>query len=78
MKPGMTKIEFLQSKKNWFLDVPKCKDFACCHELMRCAIHPLCGCGSIFETYQTQECPLECLEVGCNDCIRKHDCKKVK
>lgn len=74
----MTKEEFLQWKKEWFLRVPKCKYFVCCHELMRCAIHPLCGCGSIFETYQIQKNPEECTAITCADCFGKHECEKVK
>jgi hypothetical protein len=74
---GMSKIEFESWKKEWFLRVPKCKDFACCHELTTCAIKPLCGCGSIYSTYHSQECSTECLEVTCADCFNKYDCKRT-
>lgn len=76
IKTGMTDKEFQRWKHEWFLRVPKCKDFACCHELSHCAIIPLCGCGSIYLTYKNQECPLECLEVTCADCFNKYDCAK--
>lgn len=74
MKTGMTKNEFEKWKLNWFLRVPKCFNFHCCHELTSCAINPLCGCGSLYETYKLQECPLECLEVTCDDCMLKNEC----
>ncbi len=77
IKTGMNKKDFEEWKKNWFLEVPGCKDFACCHELDTCAIKILCGCGSIYQTYKTQECPIECLEVGCMDCFFVHECKKI-
>ena len=77
MKKWMTKGEFLDWKKKWFDKVPGCKDFACCHELMTCAVKPLCG-FSIYESYINQEIPLECLEVSCKDCFLIHECKKTK
>lgn len=76
IKVGMTKEEFQEWKKSWFDRIPKCQDFACCHELMSCAIYPLCGCGSIYETYTIQKSPEECNTVGCIDCMLKCECKK--
>ncbi len=74
----MTRAEFESWKKEWFERVAGCKEFACVHELSSCAIKPLCGCGSIYETYIKQETPIECLEVTCKDCFLKHECKKTK
>jgi hypothetical protein len=76
IKTGMNKQEWEQWKISWFKRVPKCKDFVCIHELTNCAIIPLCGVGSIYSTYNNQECPLECLEVGCVDCFNKYDCER--
>jgi len=72
----MNEEEFFQWKRNWFKRIPKCIDFACCHELSSCAIKPLCGCGSIFQTYQYQIRPEECFTVDCSDCLNKHECTK--
>jgi hypothetical protein len=77
IKTQMNEKEFQFWKEEWFLYVPKCKDFVCCHELTSCAIKPLCGCGSIYNTYKSQEIPLECLEVTCNDCLSKYECKYI-
>ena len=78
MKTNMTKEEFQEWIDKWFLRVPKCKDFACCHELMSCAIYPLCGCGSIYETYSRQKSPEECTTVDCADCMLKYECKRPR
>jgi hypothetical protein len=77
IKPQMSKNEFTFWKEEWFLRVPKCKDFVCCHELTSCAVKFLCGCGSLYDIYKTQEVPLECSEVSCSDCLLKYECRQI-
>ena len=78
MQIGLSKGDFEKWKLNWFMRVPKCFNFMCCHELTSCCVDYLCGCGSIYETYKNQECPLECFEVDCDDCMNKYECENVK
>lgn len=78
MKTGMTDQEFQKWKTDWFRRIPKCKKFACVHELTSCAIRPLCGCGSIYPTYKNQKEPEECTTVSCPDCFNYRDCYKEK
>lgn len=75
---GMDEKQFNKWKRKWFDEVPKCRSFVCCHELTSCAIRPLCGCGSIYETYRQQTNPEECLTVTCEDCIKKYTCNRYK
>lgn len=76
MKIGMTEKDFNIWKLSWLTRVPKCLEFACCHELMSCAIRPLCACGSIYTTYKSQLDPEECTNVGCQDCLKRYTCKR--
>ena len=74
----MSEKEFYAWKKDWFRRIPNCEKFNCCHEIMTCAITPLCGCGSIYETYKKQSMPRECDTVSCDDCFEKYECNKNK
>lgn len=78
IKSKMTKEEFSQWKKDWFIRIPQCKDFSCVHELMSCGINILCGDCSIYGTYIGQSKPRECTTVSCIDCMKKYECQKLK
>ncbi len=76
IKTRMTRKEFENWKKEWLLRIPKCKKFCCVHESTSCAIDILCACGSIWETYSRQKCPIECTSVSCLDCMLRWECKE--
>ncbi len=78
MKVNMNKKEFEFWKKDWLKRIPKCQDFVCCHETSNCAIRPLCGCGSIYETYKSQKDPEECNTIDCMDCMLRWECNRPR
>ena len=75
MKVGMTESEFEEWKKDWYTRIPGCEDFVCCHELMSCGIRIFCGDCSIYDTYKKEKNAVECITVGCDDCVSKYECK---
>jgi hypothetical protein len=76
LNTGMSKKEFDEWKAEWYIKIPGCKDFACVHELTACGIDFLCGDCSIYQTYKTQEVPMECSDISCQDCFLSHSCDK--
>lgn len=75
MKKGMTEEEFKEWKEDWYNRIVRCRNFICCHELMSCGIKIFCGDCSIYSTYSNDDSPMECITVGCDDCMLKYDCK---
>jgi len=68
--------EFNEWIELWLDTVPKCRDFACCHELMSCGIMVACSC-SIYPTMAHAHgnvCYI-CGDVYCVDCMNRHDCR---
>lgn len=61
--------------REWLETVPKCRDFACIHELMRCGIDIACGDCSIPETVRAG-CSGICDGVSCIDCVHVQGCKQ--
>ncbi len=75
LKTVRTEKDFSKWKQDWFLSVPKCKDFRCIHELMSCGIVFICGDCSIFETFRKGYWGCVCDFVCCMDCMRRFECK---
>jgi len=78
----MKQKDFEDWKRNWFKYVPQCFDFVCCHEMTSCGVERFCGDCTIYPTWNTAiekkfKIPT-CNDVGCDDCLRNHDCKRRK
>lgn len=76
-----SKDDFENWKLKWYDEVPKCRDFVCCHELMSCGIDILCGDCSILDTWKKRiKDPnvYTCTTVYCADCLKKYTCEKLK
>jgi hypothetical protein len=66
--------DFEAWKKTWHLEVPKCPDFVCCHELDSCGISRACGQCSRFGTMSRGVASDICEDVDCIDCVKRHEC----
>lgn len=72
-----TEAEFEKWKKDWFKTVPKCDDFACCHELMSCGIYVACGSCSLHRTMAAGVADRICEDVDCSNCC-DYECKEKR
>ncbi len=74
----MTFKDYNKWKRKWYCTVPRCTQFVCCHEMTLCGVDHLCGDSTIYPTwnyYQDVHIFKEtCTDVGCEDCLRNHDC----
>ncbi len=77
LKKVKSEKDFSKWKHDWFLSVPKCKDFRCVHEIMSCGIGRICGACSIYETFRKGYWETVCDSVDCIDCMKRYNCKKT-
>ena len=70
-----TKEQFDEWAKEWYLEVPRCKDFVCTHDSDTCGIGHACGECSIFPTMSKHNAVNICTSVDCSDCVNRWECK---
>ena len=70
--------DFVRWQKQWYKTIPKCGDFSCIHELTSCGVDRLCGDCTILEMWKVPKHKVICDDVGCEDCMRRYDCKMRK